>query len=298
LKPEMTYYVVAYATNNLGTTYSTAVGFTTSEGIIRKNDMVNIPAGTFTMGSPSTEVDRRTNETQHQVTLSAFRMSKYEITNKQFADFLNENHIGSNGFSYVNPYGYVDFINESSGNDDFGLHYNSTEDKWVPVSGCENWPVINVHWYGASEFAKYVGGALPTEAQWEYACRAGMTTPFNTGDFLTNLQANYNWALPYNNGTNTVTTSPGKTQTVGSYPPNAFGLCDMHGNAFEWCNDWYADYTTTEQTDPTGGVSGLYRVFRGGAWNYPAYYLRSAFRNYAYPYHSSSNIGFRVVFVP
>ena len=101
-----------------------------------------------------------------------------------------------------------------------------------------------------------MGGHLPTEAQWEYACRAGTTTTFNTGICLNNLQANYNWAYPYNTCTNTNMTYPGKTQSVGSYSPNAFGLHDMHGNVWEWCNDWYGTYYIGPQTDPTGSATG------------------------------------------
>ena len=139
---------------------------------------------------------------------------------------------------------------------------------------------------------------MPTEAQWEYACRAGTTAPFNTGNYLTNLQANYNWAYPYNDGINSVTTYPGMTQAVGTYPANAWGLFDMHGNVWEWCNDWYGTYPTTTQTNPTGATTGSGRVIRGGSWYDYAQLCRSAFRYYNYPYNYNSFIGFRLVFVP
>lgn len=259
-----------------------------------------IPAGTFTMGSPTTEVNRYSDETQHTVTLSAFRMSKYEITNAQYAAFLNAKSIGSNGLYAAGAYPTQALIYDSyvaySGSYDWGLHYSNSQ--WVPVAGYENAPVINVTWYGSTEFATSVGGTLPTEAQWEYACRAGTTTPFNTGNFLTNLQANYYWAYPYNGGTNTVTTYPGKTQTVGTYAANAYGLYDMHGNVWEWCADWYGTYPTTAQTNPTGAATGSYRVFRGGGWGRSAQYCRSAFRSSYYPSNGDFIIGFRVVLVP
>jgi formylglycine-generating enzyme required for sulfatase activity len=256
-----------------------------------------IPAGTFTMGSPITEVNRNTDETQYQVTLSAFRMSKYEITNAQYAAFLNAKSIGSTGIWATAPvYNTQVLIYASSGSYDWGLHYSGSQ--WVPVAGYENAPVINVTWYGATEYATYIGGTLPTEAQWEYACRAGTTTPFNTGALLTNLQANYNWASPYVDGTNTVTTYPGKTQTVGTYAANAYGLSDMHGNVFEWCADWYGTYPTSAQTNPTGATTGSYRVRRGGGWDYGAQACRSAFREIAYPDNISNGLGFRVVLVP
>ncbi|MFZ4455659.1 MAG: formylglycine-generating enzyme family protein [Bacteroidales bacterium] len=253
-----------------------------------------LPAGTYSMGSPADEVHRYTNETQHQVTLSAFRISKYEITNTQFATFLNEKGIGSSGIWATAPvYKTQGLI---TANSLWGLTYNGSQ--WVSAMGYENAPVIDVTWYGAVEYATFVGGTLPTEAQWEYACRAGTTTPFNTGNFLTNLQANYDWRYPYNNGTNTDTAYPNKTQTVGLYPPNAWGLYDMHGNACEWCYDWYASvYPTTPQTDPTGPNSGLYRVYRGGCWYFYAYNCRTAYRVYDYPNYEHNFLGFRVVFV-
>ena len=256
----------------------------------------SIPAGTFTMGSPTTEVNRYSDETQHSVTLTAFRMSKYEITNAQFSAFLNAKSIVSNGLYVAGAYPTQALIYASSGSYDWGLHYSGSQ--WVSVAGYENAPVINVTWYGATEFATYVGGTLPTEAQWEYACRAGTATPFNTGDFLTNLQANYNWGYPYNGGTNTVTTYPGKTQTVGTYAANAYGLYDMHGNVWEWCSDWYGTYPTTPQTNPTGAATGSYRVIRGGSWDGYARDCRSANRDDYNPSDSNTDVGFRVVFVP
>jgi len=264
--------------------------------------VASIPAGTFMMGSPATEVHRLYVETQHEVTLSAFRMSKYEITNAQYAAFLNAKGIGSDGIWASAPvYKTQRLIFDSkttlSGSYDWGLHY--TNSKWVPVAGYENAPVIWVTWYGAAEFATYAGGALPTEAQWEYACRAGTTSPFNTGNTLTSLQANYDWewGYPYNY---TDTTYPRKTQTVGTYPANAWGLYDMHGNVCEWCNDWYGTYPSTAQTNPTGAATGSDRVVRGGGWGDFARYCRSADRNYRDPYFDIyfNSVGFRVVFVP
>ncbi|MCB8964395.1 MAG: formylglycine-generating enzyme family protein [Bacteroidales bacterium] len=255
----------------------------------------DIPAGTFTMGSPDSEVDRSGDEAQYPVTLTAFRMSKYEITNAQYAAFLNAKSIGSDGLYAAGAYPTEKLIYASSGSYDWGLHYNT--DRWEPVAGYENHPVIYVTWYGATEFATYAGGTLPTEAQWEYACRAGTATPFNTGDFLTNLQANYRWTYPYNGGTNTTTTHPAKTQAVGTYAANAWGLHDMHGNVWEWCADWYGPYPTVAQTNPTGATSGSYRAIRGGGWYSDARHCRSAFRRNFYPINYF-NIGFRVVLVP
>jgi formylglycine-generating enzyme required for sulfatase activity len=257
---------------------------------------VFIPAGTFTMGSPVTQLNRNTDETQFTATLSACWMSQYDITNAQFSAFLNAKSIGINGMYAAGAYPTQALIYASSGSSDFGLHYSGNQ--WIPVAGYENAPVIFVTWYGAKVFATYVGGSLPTEAQWEYACRAGTTTPFNTGTCLTNLQANYWWPTPYGTCTNTVTTSPGKTMPVGSYPANAYGLYDMHGNVRQWCADWYGTYPTSAQTNPTGATTGSSKVFRGGAWDNFARNCLSACRSSYDPGSYYGDIGFRVVFVP
>ena len=255
-----------------------------------------IPAGTFTMGSPTSEVNSDIDETQYPVNLSAFHMSKYEITNAQYATFLNEKNIGSDGKYTAGAYPTQALIYGSSGNYDWGLHYSDSQ--WIPVAGYENAPVINVTWYGATEFASYKGGSLPTEAQWEYSCRAGTTSPFNTGGCLTNLHANYDWDLPYSTCTNSGLAKPGKIQPVGTYAANTYGLYDMHGNVWEWCADRYDTYPTTAQDNPTGASSGLYRVFRGGSWIDNARYCRSSYRNYHYRYYNYYTLGFRVVFIP
>ena len=265
-------------------------------GLVIDITMVSIPAGTFSMGSSNGEVSRDVDETQYTVTLSAFRMSKYEITNAQFAIFLNAKNIGSNGLYTAGSYPTQPLVYASSGSLDWGLHY--TGGKWVPVAGYENYPAIFLTWYGATEFATAVGGHLPTEAQWEYACRAGTTTPFSTGTCLSNTQANYNWSSPYSTCTNTVTTPTSATQAVGSYPANAYGLNDMHGNAWEWCSDLYGSYPTTAQTNPTGATTGTNRVIRGGSCIYYARYCRSADRNFSSPDSFSGFVGIRVVLAP
>jgi formylglycine-generating enzyme required for sulfatase activity len=253
-----------------------------------------IPAGTFTMGSPTTEPQRQTDEVQHQVTLSAFRMSKFETSNAQFAAFLNAKSIGSNGLYALGAYPSEPLI--LYGGQNFGLSYTGSQ--WQPVAGKGNFPVVNVTWYGATEFATYAGGRLPSEAEWEYACRGNTTSAFSTGACLNNTQANYNWAYPLTGCTNTITTYPGQTQAINSYGPNAFGLYNMHGNVWEWCADWYGAYSTTAQTNPTGASTGTIRVFRGGGWGNDARDCRSAYRNSGTPSGSSYSIGFRLSFAP
>jgi formylglycine-generating enzyme required for sulfatase activity len=246
------------------------------------------------MGSPTTEPLRSSDEVQHQVTLSAFRMSTYEITNAQYATFLNANSIGANGLFAAGAYPTQTLINHCGSAN--SLSYNGSQ--WQPAAGKENFPVICVTWYGAAAFATYAGGRLPTEAEWEYACRAGTTTPFNTGNCLDYTQANYYWPEPYSGCSNANTNSPGQAQVVDSYAPNAFGLCNMHGNVWEWCSDWYAAYSTAAQTNPTGPSTGTYRVGRGGGWNGDARYCRSADRDGITPDFSGNSIGFRLAFLP
>ncbi len=290
LEPNLRYYVRAYAINEHGIIYGDEVAFST---YVPEISTVSIPAGTFVMGSPGTEPGRSNDETQHTVTLSAFKLSKYEITNEQFALFLNTNNVKGNGkFSTGRYPDQVLILAESR----IGLTFNPTTG-WIPVSGMENHPVINVTWYGADEFARYAGGRLPTEAEWEYACRAGTTTPFNTGTCISNTEANYDWRYPYGSCKNTIINTPsGNTVIVGSYPPNAWGLYDMHGNVWEWCSDWYADYPTNAQDNPQGPSLGTLKVLRGGSWYLNAFYMRSALRRNAFPDSYHSTRGFRVAY--
>jgi len=224
-------------------------------------EFVNIPADTFTMGSPTSEVDRWDNETQHQVTLSAFKMSKYEVTFAQYDVFC-----------------------EATGRS------KPDDEGW----GRGNRPVINVSWDDATAFSEWMGCRLPTEAEWEYAARGGTTTPFSTGINLTTSQANYDGRYPYNN--NAKGEYRGKTLPVGSFAANAYGLFDMQGNVYEWCSDWYGDYSTSAQSNPKGPSRGPFRVLRGGSWRSNACNCRSAKRDYDTPdLRRGFNMGFRLV---
>ena len=169
--------------------------------------------------------------------------------------------------------------------------------------GDNNRPVETVSWNEAKEFCdelnkRYAGKLpygykfdLPTEAQWEYACRAGIKTALNSGN---NLQHEYScrhltkvaWYLENN------------THSVGQKRTNAWGLCDMHGNVYEWCRDWYGDYGNDAVTDPAGPQSGSRRVCRGGSWNYVARKCRSACRGSGSPSYCDCYVGFRLALVP
>jgi len=231
--------------------------------------------------------------------LSPFKMSKYEITNEQFADYLNNMGVVSDGHYYNGAFPNEALVCESVGSIRFGLIY--TDGKWVPSDGYKNHPVIYVSWYGATEFAAYVGGRLPTEAEWEYACRAGTTTPFNTGDCLSAEQVNYVWSFPYSACPKNSISDLIYTTMAGTYPANEYGLYDMHGNVYEWCSDWYGTYPTSDQTNPTGPMTGYVRVNRGGSWWGYARNCRSAGRFGFMPdvnilLYAYGEIGFRVVF--
>jgi formylglycine-generating enzyme required for sulfatase activity len=136
--------------------------------------------------------------------------------------------------------------------------------------------------------------ALPTESEWEYACRAGTTTVFAFGNSLSSTQANFDGTQPYGGGV--AGTKYGSTKDVGSYAANPWGFFDMHGNVYEWVADWYGAYPVGPLTDPTGTASGSNRVIRDGSWNNPGHVLRSAGRNYNTVGIRYNFIGFRVGF--
>jgi formylglycine-generating enzyme required for sulfatase activity len=161
-------------------------------------------------------------------------------------------------------------------------------------------PVDTVAWPEAMEFCRKlsdkeegVSYRLPTEAEWEYACRAGTVTPFHTGATISTSQANYHGGYTYGNGRKG---QYRETSTAaGTFAPNAWSLYDMHGNVWEWCADWFGDYPSSEATDPTGPPEGERRVVRGGCWiNFPAV-CRSANRGSTVPVSWNFNFGFRVV---
>ena len=210
-----------------------------------------IPAGKFMMGSPASEVDRSDNESQHEVSLSAFKMSAYEVTFSQYDAFC-----------------------------DATKREKPSDEGW----GRGQRPVINVSWDDATAFAEWMGCRLPTEAEWEYACRAGSTADFNTGKKPTNTQANYK-------------TKPTRARitAVGSFAANAWGLYDMHGNAWEWCSDWFRNYPSSPQTNPIGPSEGEYRIYRGGSWKSEWHSCRAWYRNKSAPGYSDNSIGFRLV---
>ena len=254
-----------------------------------------IQPGTFTMGSPVGEVGRYSYEDQHTVTLTKpFYMGVFEVTQRQWELVMGTKpSYFSNAIYYkTRPVEQVSY-NQIRG--------SSLGAKWPSSSEVDATSFIDKirAKTGLDEFD------LPTEAQWEYACRAGTTTALNSGKNLTSTSSDVNMnevgRYGYNSGycpnysySSSSTTSQG-TAAVGSYKPNDWGLYDMHGNVWEWCLDWWTS-SLSAATDPTGASSGSSRVGRGGSWCYDAYYCRSACRYYRYfnPSFSSNYLGFRL----
>ncbi|MDR3229412.1 MAG: formylglycine-generating enzyme family protein [Puniceicoccales bacterium] len=235
-----------------------------------KLEMLRVEPGNFLMGSPASERGRNDDEPQHPVLISrTFWLGKYPVTQHQW-----EAVMGTNPSTFKGP----------------------------------NRPVENVTWDEAAAFCKKINEltkgkrpagyeyALPTETEWEYACRAGTTSAYSFGSTLSKSQANCKDEDLHNapeKGTPT-----GQTNEVGTYPPNAWGFYDMHGNVWEWCHDWYGEYPIENVVDPTGALAGSFRVNRGGSWFRVARICRSAFRDSNTPHSRYSSLGFRLALSP
>ena len=239
--------------------------------------LMHIPAGEFMMGAPDGEPDAEDDERpQHLVKLEAFLLGRYPVTQAQWRIVAME--------------------------------YSQQERELDPDPSYfkgDNLPVEQVSWEEAIEFclrlSEKTGKAyhLPSEAQWEYACRAGTTTPFHFGDMITTEVANFHGDYTYNN--NLKDEYREKTTKVGLFPANRWGLHDMHGNVLEWCgDDWHSNYQNapknvsawTDQTQKE--ASKNFKILRGGSWlNHPRY-CRSAYRNYYSHVNRNYYIGFRV----
>jgi formylglycine-generating enzyme required for sulfatase activity len=235
------------------------------------SNLVFIPSGTFTMGSPTNEVDRFSDEgPQTSVTFSqGFWISKKLVTQQEFQSVMEINPSLFSG----DPNLPVEQVTYSDATNYCAMRTILDWNSGIIPAGC--------HY------------RLPTEAEWEYCCRAGSTTRFNYGDDpnYANLAAHAWYAV----------NSANATHTVGLKPANAWGLFDMHGNVWEWCQDWYGgSYAGGSVTDPQGPPTGDYRVLRGGSWSNfePASFCRSACRIADDPTIGSPNYGFRVVLVP
>jgi len=254
-----------------------------------------IEPGTYMRGSPA-DLNIFNNELpQHQVTITkGFYIGTYEVTNAQFAQFLSE----EGGLSEEMEIRY-DFDTSDIDRD---LRAIDIDGNWVAKTGNENEPITHTTWYGARDFARWAGkklanydGRLPTEAEWEYACRAGTTTRFYYGNCIALSDCNHNAYTWSSNNTHTGIPGP---RDVATKIPNPWGLFDMHGNAMEWVNDWYGTYTASAKIDPPGPVSGDYKVLRGGSWDDLPPFSHAAIRYFESPERPSEKYGFRVVLEP
>ena len=222
-----------------------------------------IPPGTFMMGSPKEEKLRQDSETQHKVTLTkGFYMGVHTVTQEQWMEVMGKNP--------------------------------------SVFKGEKNLPVEKVSWDDCQEFIKKLREKdkkpyrLPSEAEWEFCCRAGTKTPFHFGEIISTDQANYNGKGVYGDGK--IGVNRMKTTPVGTFSANAWGLHDMHGNVWQWCQDRYGDYPQNEVVDPQGPEKGALRVLRGGSWNYTPVNCRSAHRYKAGGGARNAGIGCRLCF--
>jgi formylglycine-generating enzyme required for sulfatase activity len=258
-----------------------------------------IRPGGFTMGSPAGEPGRLNDETRHRVRLTRrYFMQSTEVTVGQFEQFVQ-----STGYKTEA---------EKAG----GCWTAGDGRRWTKKQGTswkkpglmsveKNLPVICVTWNDAAAFAQWLGRKerrtyrLPTEAEWEFAARAGVSTPFSTGRCLSTDEANYGKiGHAYQKCTTVFRKKRGRPVNVGSLAPNPWKLHNIHGNVSEWCQDWYGPYPSGSATNPTGSGSGTERVMRGGHWQADAAGCRSARRWRFRPNLASDAVGFRLVMVP
>ena len=233
--------------------------FTNSIGM----KFVWIPPGSFVMGSPKEEERREKSESQHKVTLTkGFYMGKFTVTREEWQTVMGNN-----------PSNF---------------------------SGEKNLPMAGLSWDNCQDFIKQLREKdkkpyrLPTEAEWEYACRAGTKTPFHLGDTISPDEANVRGDDVYGNSKKGVNRK--KTTPVGSFPANAWGLHDMHGNVWQWCQDWYGDYPQEDVVDPQGPEQGKSRVLRGGSFVSISLLSRSAYRYSRPPSWKYQSYGCRLCF--
>ena len=255
-------------------------------------DMVLIPTGEFVMGSDETDLDSLNDEyPEHVVNLSAYEIDLYEVTNQEFADFLNS--YGSN----VSPEGYQMHSTV------YG-HITPVGGTWWVDAGYEDHPVNWVTWYGANTFCDYYGKRLPTEAEWEKAARGGCEFGTDPEECDHQDERTYPWGegidcehANYSPDYGIGDTCMGETTPVGSYTlgVSPYGPYDMAGNVWEWVHDWHdADYYDySPAVDPQGPESGSDRVTRGGSWIIDSRYNRCASRVTSNPTDKYSNVGFR-----
>lgn len=233
-------------------------------------EFVKIPKGSFNMGKPAPERGDSAGDAQHLVTITHdFWLGRMEVTREQWEKVM--------GNEEPHP------------------------EKPSPFSNVDpRYPVVNKSYFDVQNFLRKLETLspgnrfrLPSEAEWEYACRAGTATNFNTGRILSDSLANYNAEI--SSAYSSVGKYTGHPSPVGSFLPNLWGLYDMHGNVWEWVSDWYAPYPDTKETNPQGPGNGTLKIIRGGSWNFGADNARSYARRRHAPEFWGFSIGFRIV---
>ncbi|MCK4346940.1 MAG: formylglycine-generating enzyme family protein [Bacteroidales bacterium] len=249
-------------------------------------EMILVEGGTFIMGcATNNNICNSDEKPLHTVNLDSFYISKYEITNSQFAQFMNDVNALPDGI--YNGVLYLDV-------NDYDCQIQYVNGKYIPKEGKENYPVIEVPWFGAEAFCNFYGGRLPTEAEWEFASRGGNQSKgyiYSGNDTLDKV--GWYW---YNSFNIEDIFLEAATHEVGTKKPNELGIFDMSGNVWEWCSDWYDPtyYKENHRFNPTGPSKGTYRVARGGSWCYYAEYCRVTCRlKDGYPTGSGTGMGFR-----
>lgn len=238
--------------------------------------MVYVKGGTFYMGT----FHARGNEApRHKLHIDGFYMNKYEVTNSEFAEFLNRNYL------FINDINSVIDLNGSFQNEHCRIYH--TGSKFMVELGYENHPVAFVNWYGAEAYAKWKGGRLPTEAEWEFAATGGVYSR-NCKYAGSNNVEQVGWHC---------SNSGNSLQIVGLKRANELGIYDLSGNIFEWCSDWYSDvyYRNSPSKNPKGAISGSYKVMRGSSYSNLPSATQNTVRSWVNPEFSVSYIGFRIV---
>ncbi len=277
--------------------------------------MVYVPSGTFLMGSTDEQLNTAMEDCRsmygeencqrqqysqeqpaHLVTLDGFWIDKTEVTNTKFCKFLNKNgNREENGVFWYEPgagsrkmkYGYIEEVNG----------------KFTPIKGYEDYPVIEVSWYGAAAYCKWIGGRLPTEAEWEYAARGPEALVYPWGDEFNGRYVNYrDSSFTFDNLGKDLKFNDGNPEwsTTGSYSQGASwcGALDMAGNVHEWVQDWWSQnyYASSPQKNPEGPESGTFKIGKGGSWYDPGWHVRSSYRKGLSPSSARMHwIGFRCV---
>ncbi len=243
---------------------------------IDTSKFVLVEGGTFKMGSKTGDADA---QKVHKVKLSSFYIGKYEVTNAEFAKFLNEK-----GNQIEDDYEWIDL--EGVWRNQKCRIYKQN-DRFQVEKGYENYPISFVSWYGANAYCAWLGGRLPSEAEWEYAAQSGRKSKQFIKLLKKNKLENFAWFREI---------SGDSVHSVGLKQPNLLGIYDMQGNVAEWCADWYAAdfYEKSERQNPVNTTKAQFKVFRGGAWGNDAESLSITHRKGAKPNSRNLLVGFRV----